>query len=304
MPDRKRVNPEAVRAVLSYTVILLTALLSALCYCLFIVPNDFAPGGVSGIATMVQYLTGLSLGYFSLIANIPLCAFAFFFVERRFAVRSFVYAGAMSVFYLLLQNAAFLQPFIYDAGGVDTVFPCLLAGILSGAVYGVNFRLSSSTGGMDIVSKYVSEKKPQANFFWVSFAINAAIAFVSYFVYTKEVSGALTHNWKPVCLSLLYSFVGNFIAGRMIAGDRHATQFMIVTEHTEEIKEEIFRALHHSATEMKGVGAFSGEERCVLLCVVNDHQVVDFKNILKKYDKTFVLVSPIQETIGNFKRIK
>lgn len=290
--------------VLPYTVILLTALLSAVAYCLFIVPNDFAPGGLSGIATMIQYKTDFSIGSFTLLANVPLCIFAFFKIERRFAVRSSVYVVAMSLFYNLLRRAAFLQPFAYDAGGVDTIFPCLLGGIVNGVIYGVNFRLSSSTGGVDFISKYVNKRAPQFNFFWISFSINAVVAMTSYFVYTEEVAGVLTHNWKPVCLCLLYSFIGNFIASRMMAGDLRATQFMIISQHTEEIKEDIFRTLHHSATEMEATGSYSGEKRRVLLCVVNSHQIVDFKNILKQYDKTFVLISPVQEIIGNFRRKK
>ncbi len=294
----------AKKEVFTYVFILLTAFASAVSYCLFIVPNDFAPGGLSGIATMIQYKTGFSIGSFTLLANIPLCVFAYFAIERRFAIRSSVYVVAMSLFYNLLRDAAFLTPYYYDAGGVDTIFPCLLAGILCGAVYGINFSLSSSTGGIDFVSKYVNKKAPQFNFFWVSFAQNAIVAMLSYFVYTEDVDGFAMHNWKPVCLCLLYSFVANFIASRMIAGNLRATQFMIISEHTDAIKEEIFRTLHHSATEMEAVGAYSGENRRVLLCVVNSHQIVDFKKILKKYDKTFVLISPVQEIVGNFRRIK
>ena len=140
------------RVLLDCLLMVALATLFALTYELFIARNQFAPAGISGVATMVEYATGFSVGYFSLIVNVPLCIFAFFFISKDFAIKtsvfSLVYSGA-----LLLFRAVDLSAFQYDAQGVDTIFPALIAGALSGFVYGVSFRRNSSTGGEDIIAK-------------------------------------------------------------------------------------------------------------------------------------------------------
>ena len=130
------------------------AILLALNYHIFIVQNHFAPAGLNGIATMVQYKTGFSISYMSLLINIPLSIFAFFLVERKFAVKTFIFALVYSVTFLILQNSG-LEFIQYNADGHDTIYPVILSSVISGFIYGVCFRNSGSTGGTDIVSKYI-----------------------------------------------------------------------------------------------------------------------------------------------------
>ena len=79
---------------------------------------------------------------------------------------------------------------------------------------------------------------------------------------------------------------------------------MIITSHAEEIDKEIVEKLKHSATKIVGTGVYSNLEKDVIICVINKHQIVEFQNILKKYDDTFAFIETVNETIGNFKRIK
>lgn len=280
------------------------AFVFALNYQLFIVRNNFAPAGISGIATMIEYKTGFSVGYFSLIVNVPLCAAAFFLVNKKFAVRTFTFSLAYSVFLLVLDMAD-LSSFQYDAQGVDTIFPALIAGSVGGFVYGISFRFNSSTGGIDVVAKYVSKRDPLLNFFWINFTINALIAVASCFVYAEpNAGGSIVYDYKPVCLCMLYCFLSSFVGSAIIKGSKAAYKFFIITPHADEIDREILEKLHHSATRLQGAGAYSGEERDVIVCVVNKRQLVEFKDILKKYENTFAFVETVNETIGNFKRAR
>ncbi len=288
-----------------YTLIALCALLLAFSYILFITPNDFAPAGLNGAAAMVQHLFGFSIGYFSLIVNIPLCIFACFFVTREFGIKSLVFSFIYSVAYLGLQHldARFdlFSSVIYDAGGHDTIFPCIIAGVISGFVYGTCFRMNASTGGVDIVSKSISVKKPTINFFWTTFTINACVAFTSLFVYRTD-TGDL--SYRPVCLCMLYCFISSFMGNVILRGGKTAYQFIIVTPHSHELEAEILEKLHHSATRLHGEGIYSDSDREVLMCVVNKHQIVDVENILKKYPDTFAYVETVNQTFGNFKKIR
>ena len=289
---------------LSYLKVIAVAVLLAFNYQLFIVENGFAPAGLNGIATMVQYKTGFSIGYMSLIINIPMCIFAYFLVDKRFAKRSLIFCVTYSFLFLYLQKIG-LTSFQYDAAGHDTIFPVILSGVISGFVYGVCFKTNSSTGGTDIVSKYISKKKPEFNFFFVTFILNTIVAITSFFVYAKHDSNQnLIFDYKPVCLCILYCFISSFVGNYIIKGTKSAYKFTIITTHAEKIEQDIAAELRHSSTRLEGRGSFSQSEKEVILCVINKHQIIDLNNILAKYDNTFSFYERVNETYGNFKIIK
>ncbi len=296
------------RGILDTVLMIVLAIVFAFNYMLFVVKNQFAPAGFNGIATMIEYKTGFSVGYFSLIINVPLCLFAFFFIDRGFAAKTFVFSVVYSVCLLILQTESVLSVisrFQYDAQGVDTIFPALIAGAVGGYVYGVSFRRNASTGGADVVAKFVSKKNPMLNFFWINFAINAVIALVSYFVYAEpDGAGGFLYEYKPVCLCMLYCFLSSMVGNSIIKGSKSAYKFLIITTHTDEIEREIFLKLKHSATKIAAEGAYSRSHLDVLLCVVNKRQLIEFRDILAKYDNTFSFVETVNEIYGNFVNVK
>lgn len=288
-----------------YIYICLLGILFALSYALFVVPNDFAPSGLTGIAIMIQYKMGFSVAYMYFLINLPLCIFAYFIINRDFACKTMLFCVAYSGAYLLFENIG-MDRFRYDAGGVDTIYPVLIAGLISGFCYGTTFRMNGSTGGADVISRYVSQVRPMLSFFWITFAINAMVATASYFVYAKQdpVTGQMIYNLKPVCLCLLYSFISSFTGSFILRGHKQASKFIIITNHAKEIEQDILEHLHHSATRISGYGCYTHQERDVMICIVNKHQLVDFENILKKYPDTFAFVETVDETIGNFSQTK
>lgn len=293
------------KAGLPYIYIFMLGILFALSYVLFVVPNSFAPSGLSGIAIMIQYKAGFSVAYMYFLINLPLCVFAFFAINRNFACKTMLFCVAYSGSYLLFEKLG-LEQFQYNAGGVDTIYPVLIAGLISGFCYGTTFRMNGSTGGTDVVSRYVSQARPMLSFFWVTFAINVVVATTSYFVYATPdpVTGEMIYNLKPVCLCLLYSFISSFTGSLILRGHKQARKFIIITNHAEEVERDILEHLHHSATRIVGYGCYTHQERDVMICIVNKHQLVDFENILKKYPDTFAFVETVDETIGNFSQTR
>ena len=291
------------KTILEYLLIIAMGTMSAFSYTLFIIINNFAPAGINGIAVMIQYKLNFSVGFMYLIVNVPLCLFAFFKINKRFAIRSFVYCIVYSFVYLGLQQLD-LSRFQYNANGVDTIYPVLLAGLISGIGFGVLFNINACTGGTDIIAKYVSKTRPYMNFFWVGFTMNIIVAAISFFVYGENVNGEIIYNFKPVCLCMVYCFVSSFVGDTMIKGMKSAYRFEIITAQPEELEKEILEKLRHSATVLHGEGIYSGNEKAVLVCVINKHQLVEFKDIVSKYPGTFTVVTPVDETIGNFKKIK
>ena len=290
------------RNVWIYVQIVLLGLVQAFAYILFIVDNRFAPAGLNGIATMIQYKFGFSIGFMSLIVNVPLCVFAILRIDRNFGVNSLVFCVSNSVFYLILQRLD-LSAIKYDSHGVDTIFPCIIAGAIVGFVYARCFKLSASTGGTDIISKYVCMKKPFFNFFFVTFTINSVIAIVSLFVYSDGDGSGFTLDYKPVVLCIIYCLLTGLVGNSIIKNEKKAYLFTVISPYAKEIEKEIITELKHTATKLNAEGAYTGQEVDVLLCVINKHQISDFENIIKKYPHTFSYASSVIETVGNFKRI-
>jgi len=292
------------KTIYSYFMVIILALLLAFVYHLFIVKNNFAPAGLNGIATMIQYKTGFSIGYMSLIINIPLSILAFFLVNKSFAKRTLLFCLIYSFAYILLQKIG-IENFQYITNGHDTIYPVILSGVISGIVYGVSFRNNASTGGTDIISKFISKIRPEFNFFKITFLLNAVVAIVSFFVYAQPTQNSkYIYDYKPVCLCLIYCFISTFVGDSIIKGIKKAYQFTIITTHPNEIIKDISNKLKHSVTKVNALGSYSNTEKTVLICIVNRHQITDLKGILNKYPDTFSFSEVVSEVYGNFKKIK
>lgn len=300
----KSLNKNLFKQIIEYIELFFLAVLFAVMYQLFVVKNNFAPAGLNGIATMVQYKTGFSIGYMSLLINIPLGVLAYFLVDKKFAKRSLFFSVVYSLVYIYLQSID-LAVFQYDAKGHDTIFPVILSGVIGGFVYGSCFKIEASTGGTDIISKYISKKHPSMNFFYITFSINAIVAVSSFFVYGQRGNnGMMIYDYKPVCLCILYCFLATKIGNNIIAGTKKAYKFTIITSHPDEIKNEIFAVIRHGATKVEAIGSYSNDKKSMLICVINPHQISDLKGIIMKYDGTFAYSERVNETYGNFKRVR
>ncbi|MBR0445979.1 MAG: YitT family protein [Oscillospiraceae bacterium] len=283
------------KKVLTYFVIAALAVVGAFNYHLFIFPNSFAPAGINGLCTMIQYLTDISIGYLSLLINIPLAIAVFFKVSRPMALRSMTYVSVFSLAILLLENVD-LSGFAYATDtGTSTILGPLVAGIISGACFSILIRGGSVTGGMDFVAALIHKKKPHTNLFWVLFLLNCCVAGISYFVYDYKL--------EPVILCILYSFMSSMVSDQLGKNGRSAVRFEIITENPEHISNAIINRLHHSATVLPGRGIYKGQETSVLVCIVNRSQVATMASILRECPNTFAITSQVNEVMGNFQRV-
>ena len=161
------------KTVLIYFTIIAIACGMALCYQIFIFENSFAPAGINGIATMIQYKLHFSVAYMSLLINIPLCVLAFIFL----------------------------------ANGTSTILAPIASGVINGIIYGAAIRLNGCTGGTDIVAALIHKKWPEQNLIWIIFALNTGVAIASYFVYDLKVEPVVL----CIIYSFLTSQVGDTI---------------------------------------------------------------------------------------------
>ncbi|MDY3871527.1 MAG: YitT family protein [Clostridiaceae bacterium] len=280
---------------MTYLVIVCLALLCALNYQIFVFPNRFAPAGLNGICTMIQHISGISVGYLSLLINLPLALVAWRRVGTSLASRSMTYVVAFSLALIALGRMD-LSAFAYEtANGTSKILGPLVAGIINGACYSLLVRCSSSSGGTDFVAALIHRAHPEQGFFWITFLLNVAVAVSSYFVYDFRV--------EPVILCILYSFMSSTVSDRLMKSGRSAIRCEIVTDHPREISDAIIRRLRHSATLIPAKGMYQGRETHILVCVVNKVQMPALEDIVREYPHTFAVLSDAREVVGNFKRL-
>lgn len=281
------------KKVWTYLVIALVALAAAVNYELFVFPNQFAPSGVNGICTMIQYVTNISVGYLSLLINVPLAIWCYIEVSKPMAVRSMVYVVTFSLGLLILDHVD-LSAFAYATeNGTSKILGPLVAGIIQGYVYSILVKASAYTGGTDFISAIIHKRHPNKSFFGMSFAINSVIAVASYFVYGYQM--------EPVILCILYSFMSTTVGDRLMKSGREAVCFEIITDYPNEISKEIIYKIHHTTTLIPAKGMYSGRETNMLICVVNKTQAAVVARIIRKYPNTFAVMDPVSEVMGNFK---
>ena len=284
-----------VRKIFTYFVIVLTAAVCALNYHLFVFPNQFAPSGINGIATMIQYKLGINVGYLSLLINIPLAAVVFFLVSKPLALRSMLYVAVFSVMLLVLKQVD-LSRFAYSTEtGTSKILGPLVAGIIQGTAYSILFRTSAYSGGTDFVAAIIHKYRPDKSILGLIFALNSTVAVVSYFVYDYRI--------EPVILCILYGFMSTTVSDKLMKSGRSAVRFEIITEHPEEIAAAIIHNFRHGATLIPGRGMYRGKEVSVLICVVNRPQVAALSSLLRTFPNTFATITHVEEVMGNFKKI-
>ena len=283
------------KKLLTYLVIALNAVVSALIYQLFVFPNNFAPAGVGGICTMIQYVFGINVGYLSLLINLPLAIAVYFLVSKPMALRSMFHVLIFSLALVALDYVD-LSAFEYHTEtGTSAILGPLVGGLGMGYLCALMVRIGGHQGGVYFAGSLVHRVRPDFNMFWVSFALNVMVACVSYFVYGMRI--------EPVLLCVIYCFATSLVNDKIAKGDRSAVRFEIITDHPDQISDAIIHQLRHSATLLPGKGIYKGKETSVLICVVNNTQAAALSAMIRNYPDTFAIMSSVSEVMGNFKRI-
>lgn len=281
------------KKVVSYLLIIFLGLVLALNYQLFVFPNDFAPAGLNGIFTMIQYLFGFKLSNASIILNIPLFIIVFFVVSRPFATRAMTFLLSFSGFLMLLDRVD-LSAFVYSTT-ISTLLGPAVAGMISGVCGYYMHKLGSCMGGTEYIAKLIHKKKPSFNLFSIIFALNVMVALSSYFVYDYKI--------EPVLLCIIYSYFSSSVRDNMNRKHQSALRCEIITEHGEELGNAVMDRLHHAVTKINGTGMYTGKKKAVLVCILNPSQLNELTKLVAEFPGSFVTVSHVNAVVGNFLRL-
>ena len=284
-----------VKKAWTYLVIVFLALGASVNYEIFIFPNQFAPSGLNGICTMIQYVTGISVGYLSLLINVPLALWCYFEVSKPMATRSMLYVITFSVGILLLDKVDLSFLHYATENGTSKILGPLVAGVIQGYIYAILMKASAYTGGTDFISAIVHKRNPNKSVLGFSFTINVFIAISSYFVYGYQM--------EPVILCILYSFMSSTVGERLQKSGKEAICFEIITDFPLEITGDIIAKTGHSTTLIPAKGMYTGKDTNMLICVVNKSQAAAVTEICRSYPNTFTIMDPVGQVVGNFKNM-
>lgn len=265
------------------------ATVSALNYVIFVFPNRFAPSGINGVCTMIQDVTGINIGYLSLLINLPLIVLAFFYLNRDFAVKSAVYVAAFSLSSILLKNIDLSSLYFHTDTGSSLVLAPIAAGAIYGIIYVFTLRLNGSCGGTDILAATVKKKRPHLDLMNVIFFINLLVALSSFFVYGMR--------WEPVICSILYCFITSSVSRHIRAERHHAVKYEIITSDADELCGKITRNLKRAATVMDAKGAYSHTDKKMVVCVVDKHCAPYLEEIILSVPTATVFKSTVDNGV-------
>ena len=275
--DWRREGRQLVR---DYLLVMIGALVTAVSFSWFFLPYDVAPGGVTGIATVLSSLTGLSVGLLSFLINVPLFLTGWRQVGWRFAVRSFVSMGLLSVFIDLL-------PPLNPAG--DIMLATVFGGVLLGVGLGIVVRAGATTGGTDMAAKMIHRLAGFLSIATILFIIDATVVLIAAMAF-----GIQAGLWALIAL-----FISSKTMDVVIKGFNTAMQFLIITREPEEIVRRIHGDLDRGCTRIKAYGTYSGEEMGTLLCVVARTEAARLKKVIAEADpNAFVTVCDVHEALG------
>jgi uncharacterized membrane-anchored protein YitT (DUF2179 family) len=278
-PDSKK----TLKTALDFLKILLGSVIFAIGIQFFFHPATLLSGGVTGIAMIVNYLTGAPVGIMIVVINIPLFIIAF----RNYGW-SFM---AGSLWGMLTSSVAIdLLSFVTPDITAEPFLAAVYGGILTGLGLGIVYTTGSTTGGTDVIAKLIREKFPYVNFGTMILALDGAV-IAAYAAIFRKYENAM------------YTVIAVYIAARVIDlvlyGSSQSKLCHIISEHSDDIKMAIVQKLHRGVTVLQGKGAYSGQDKQILLCVVKRQQIVEIKKIVKNIDqRAFVIVTDTRDVFG------
>ena len=268
---------------LNYAKIVLGGAVYAVGFQFFCYPNAIVTGGVTGIAMIINFLTGLPVGVMSIAMNIPL----FLLAWRRFGLHFMV----GSLIGMLSANVAVdLFSMVDFVATTQPLMGAVYGGVFQGLGIGLVYTAGATTGGTDIIAKFLRVKYQHINFATFMLVLDAVIIAAFALIFDRYDSA-------------LYAIIGMFISSRLIDttlyGTVNSKVCYIITDETDAIKNAITVHLDRGVTYLHGEGAWSGKEKKIILCVIRSRQIVELKRIIKSCDpRAFLIVSDSHEVFG------
>ncbi len=272
--------------VIDYAELVVGAAIQAIGLRLFMVPADLATGGVTGIAQLINHYVPWPIGLMVFAGNVPLFLLGWRFLGgRRFVLRTAVAVVVYSAIVdLLPRMASFPSHGITD----DIFLNSLYGAVVCGIGYGLVYRAGGTSGGSDILARILNHYRamPMTQSYLI---VDSAVILAAGFVF----------GWKPALYAIVALYVSGIVSETVLEGPGTVRTAMVVSAAARAISERVLKEMERGATIIPGTGAYTGEQRPVLYCVITRSEVAQLKAIVQELDpQAFIVIGQAHEAVG------
>ena len=261
-----------------YLVIFAGAVLYGISVAMFTSPNNVAPGGLTGVATMLNYMFSLPIGIMIFVMNIPLFIWGFIENGKGFLTRTLVATALVSVMIDVLTP-------ILPAYTGDTILAAGFGGVLNGLGLGLIFYRGGSTGGTDIIALNLHKHFPFISTGTIILVSDILVLLMVFFVY---------HSIENVLYALLVIFISIKVIDAVSYGTSRGNGklMFVISDNYEEVSANIMKNLKRGVTYLNGEGAYSGNDKKVIMCPVRPQEAYKITSGIKNVDpNAFIIVT-------------
>lgn len=249
--------------------IIISILISAVVYNLFLLPLSLVTGGTSGIATITHYLYDMDPAFIILVLSLACCIFSFMYLGKERTAGTLL---ATILYPIMVKvTADFSTKFVLDTS--DILLVVLFAGVLNGVANGLMYKSGYSNGGLPIISQILYEKY-QISIAKTSMIMNIIIVCI----------GGFFFGTTNILYAIIYLYINNIVMDRVLLGISTNKAFYIMTKKEEEIKDYIINSLHHTVTTFNVKGGFLEDKRKVILTVIPSSEYYKLTEGIKEID--------------------
>ncbi len=248
----------------------------------FLAPGNIAPGGISGLSIVINYLINIPLGILIFVLNIPIFLLGLKHFNHKFLLYSLGGMLLLSVFTDLFVNI----PRITE----DLLLSAIYGGALLGLGIGLVFSVGCTTGGTDIVVQILKKKYP-------GISVGRFVLIVDAFIVV--LAGVIFAKWEVMLYSAIAIYISTILIDIIVEGGDAAKTVYIISDKNADIAQQISLRLVRGTTLLHGSSFYSKESKEVLLCVVKKHQIATLKEIIKQIDpNAFVIFTDARQVVG------
>lgn len=262
------------------TFILFGALLVSVGLEIFLVPNKVIDGGIVGISIIASHLTGINLSLLLFVLNLPFFYLGYKQIGKTFAISTFFGVIVMSFGTSFFRSAEPLTD--------DPFLAAVFGGIILGIGVGLCIRYGGSLDGTEVLAILFNKKSP--------FSVGQIVMFFNFFILG---SAGFVFGWEQAMYSLITYFIAFKMMDMTIEGLDETKAVWIISEEPEKLGQAIIHRLGRGVTYLNGEGAYTGDNKKVVFCVITRIEEAKLKSIVEEEDpNAFFAVSNIHEVRG------
>ena len=270
-----------------------TGILAFAIQCLYD-PVELVTGGFSGLAIIIKNMTlnfiegGVPLWLSNLALNIPVFIIGYFLKGKEFIAKTVLGTVLLSAWLYILPPSAVAEG--------DYMIAAIFGGVLAGAGIGLVLKAGATTGGTDMVASLLQLKLRQYSIVQIMQVLDNLIVLTGLFIF----------GMRPALYSVISIVVATYVSDMVLEGSNYAKGVFIITNHSDAVANRIITELDRGLTGLYAKGMYTGNEKCMLYCVVSMKEIVKLKDLVVEADpKAFVIVSDVREVLGEgFKEYK